>query len=62
MGFPVLGVGILEYLERAVPPYELICDPRRGCGSVSPFTPSIGYSFAKRYQYSVLETETVSQS
>ena len=46
----------------AVSPYGMQRDPRRGCGSVSPFTTSIGYSSAKGYQYSVPKTENVSQS
>lgn len=31
-------------------------NPRRGCGSVSPFTPSIGYSSAKGYRYNIPKT------
>ena len=32
-------------------PYEALRDPRRGCGSISPFVPIPGYGPAKGYQY-----------
>ena len=32
-------------------PYEALRDPRRGCGSISPFVPVPGYGPAKGYQY-----------
>ena len=37
----------------AVLPYEMLRDPRRGCGSANPFVPSLGYSTARGYQYSI---------
>ncbi len=46
----------------AVSPFALMRDPRRGCGSTSPFTPSIGYGSAKGYQYSDPQAETRPQN
>ena len=58
-----VGAGGTSGITRgAVSPYEMLRAPKKGCGSVSPFTSSIGYSSAKGYQYSAPKTESVSQS
>ncbi len=48
----VSSVGALPGLAGALfSPYEALRDPRRGCGSISPFVPIPGYGPAKGYQY-----------
>ena len=42
--------------------YGIPRDPRRGCGSVNPFSFSLGYSSAKGYQYTVPQVEGVGQN
>ena len=39
-----------------ISPYGLMRDPKRGCGGTSPFTPSIGHSSARGYQYDIPRT------
>lgn len=46
----------------AVSPFASMRDPRRGCGSASPFTPGIGYSSAKGYRYDTPQTANQPQS
>ena len=46
----------------AVSPFAAMRDPRRGCGSTSPFTFSLGYSTAKGYRYDTPQTTNQPQS
>ena len=46
----------------AVSPFAAMRDPRRGCGSASPFTFSLGYSTAKGYRYDTPQTTNQPQS
>ena len=46
----------------AFSPYNFLRNPRRGCGSTSPFVPSLGYSSARGYQYDLPKIENGSQS
>ena len=46
----------------AVSPFAAMRDPRRGCGSASPFTFSLGYSTAKGYRYDTPRTTNQPQS
>ena len=67
IGQKPVGSGVREELlsgvaGAAVSPFALMRDPRRGCGSASPFTPSIGYSTAKGYRYDTPQTANQSQS
>lgn len=55
---PVITVHKSGRARGALLAYGLSRDPRRGCGSGSPFVPSLGYSSAKGYQYDVPQTES----
>ena len=46
----------------AVSPFAAMRDPRRGCGSASPFTFSLGYGTAKGYRYDTPQTTNQPQS
>ena len=63
---PVVGGVKVELLSgitgAAVSPFVSMRDPRRGCGSASPFTPGIGYSSAKGYRYDIPRTAVQPQS
>ena len=51
------GAGLLAGMAGGIlSPYGLLRNPRRGCGSPSPFTSSLGYVSAKGYRYNTLGT------
>ena len=67
MGQKPVGSGVnAELLSgitgAAVSPFAAMRDPRRGCGSASPFTFSLGYSTAKGYRYDTPQTTNQPQS
>jgi hypothetical protein len=58
-----MGMGLLSGMTGAAfSPYNFLRNPRRGCGSTSPFVPSLGYSSARGYQYDLPKIESGSQS
>ena len=58
-----MGMGLLPGIAGAAfSPYNFLRNPRRGCGSTSPFVPSLGYSSARGYQYDLPKIESGSQS
>ena len=58
-----MGVGLLPGIAGAAfSPYNFLRNPRRGCGSTSPFVPGLGYSSARGYQYDLPKIESGSQS
>jgi hypothetical protein len=58
-----MGMGLLPRIAGAAfSPYNFLRNPRRGCGSTSPFVPSLGYSSARGYQYDLPKIESGSQS
>ena len=58
-----MGVGLLPGITGAAfSPYNFLRNPRRGCGSPSPFVPSLGYGSARGYQYDLPKIENGSQS
>ena len=58
-----MGVGLLPGITGAAfSPYNFLRNPRRGCGSTSPFVPGLGYSSARGYQYDLPKIESGSQS
>ena len=58
-----MGVGLLPGIAGAAfSPYNFLRNPRRGCGSPSPFVPSLGYGSARGYQYDLPKIESGSQS
>ena len=58
-----MGVGLLPGIAGAAfSPYNFLRNPRRGCGSTSPFVPGLGYSSARGYQYDLPKIENGSQS
>ena len=58
-----MGIGILPGMAGAAfSPYEFLRNPRRGCGSTSPFIPSPGYSSVRGYQYELPKEGNGSQS
>ena len=58
-----MGMGLLSGMTGAAfSPYNFLRNPRRGCGSASPFVPSLGYSSARGYQYDLPKIENGSQS
>ena len=58
-----MGMGLLSGMTGAAfSPYNFLRNPRRGCGSASPFVPSLGYSSARGYQYDLPKIESGSQS
>ena len=51
-GYGGTDAGLLAKMAgRLVSPYGLLRDPRKGCGSFSPFAKILGYDSAKRFQY-----------
>ena len=58
-----MGMGLLSGMTGAAfSPYNFLRNPRRGCGSPSPFVPSLGYGSARGYQYDLPKIENGSQS
>ena len=58
-----MGMGLLSGMTGAAfSPYNFLRNPRRGCGSASPFVPSLGYGSARGYQYDLPKIENGSQS
>ena len=58
-----MGMGLLSGIAGAAfSPYEFLRNPRRGCGSPSPFIPSPGYSSVRGYQYELPKSGNGSQS
>ena len=58
-----MGMGLLSGMTGAAfSPYNFLRNPRRGCGSPSPFVPSLGYGSARGYQYDLPKIESGSQS
>ena len=58
-----MGVSLLPGIAGAAfSPYNFLRNPRRGCGSASPFVPSLGYGSARGYQYDLPKIENGSQS
>ena len=56
-GWSGTDAGILsEMAGKLIPLYGLSRDPRKGCGSFSPFARILGYDSAKGYQYNVAKT------
>ena len=56
-------MGLLSGMTGAAfSPYNFLRNPRRGCGSPSPFVPSLGYGSARGYQYDLPKIENGSQS
>ena len=57
-----MGMGLLSGMTGAAfSPYNFLRNPRRGCGSPSPFVPSLGYGSARGYQYDLPKIENGSQ-
>ena len=57
-GYGGTDAGLLAKMAgRLVSPYGLLRDPRKGCGSFSPFAKIPGYDSAKGFQYSLPGTD-----
>ena len=57
-GYGGIDAGLLAKMAgRLVSPYGLLRDPRKGCGSFSPFAKILGYDSAKGFQYGLPRTD-----